>query len=316
MKKKIMATLLFLSITLVFLILSSAYFSRLSLSANKTELGRNSNIVGLARQKKNTLDILIIGDSESYTSISPLQMWKEHGYAAFTAGQSGQRMPEAYHILANTIGRQHLKLVILETHEFFNYSSTMSEMNRTLMEFFMNLFPVIRYHSLIKYAADSTPAQADPDFKGFIIREGKESYSNGDYMFKTSEKEKIHLRETFYFGLIRDLCAKNSIPLLLYSAPSPKNYTYDRHNTIQSFADSSSLTYLDLNLKTQDLKIDWQNDTMDKGDHLNADGAAKVTAFMGKYLQDNYSLPDHRNDEAYAGWNKDAEIYEQALASS
>ena len=65
--------------------------------------------------------------------------------------------------------------------------------------------------------------------------------------------------------------------------------------------------YLDMNLKTEELQIDWEKDTRDGGDHLNFAGATKVTAFLGSYLKGNYALSDHRQDEVYSSWNEDLE---------
>lgn len=42
-----------------------------------------------------------------------------------------------------------------------------------------------------------------------------------------------------------------------------------RHNEVQALADALAVPYLDLNLNTEELGIDWNLDTLDGGDHLN-----------------------------------------------
>ena len=41
---------------------------------------------------------------------------------------------------------------------------------------------------------------------------------------------------------------------------------------------------------TQELKINWQTDSYDGGDHLNLQGAEKVTDYLGEYLKENYDF--------------------------
>ena len=95
----------------------------------------------------------------------------------------------------------------------------------------------------------------------------------------------------------------NDIQLILYTVPSPVNWNYKRYNGIKDFAERNKLPFLDLNLKTEELGIDWATDTYDKGDHLNFFGAQKLTSYIGNYLSENSKLIDHREDEKYLFWN-------------
>ena len=54
----------------------------------------------------------------------------------------------------------------------------------------------------------------------------------------------------------------------------------------------------------EELGLNWDEDTQDKGDHLNVYGAEKVTSYLGNYLEENYELEDHRNDPAYEEFRK------------
>ena len=73
------------------------------------------------------------------------------------------------------------------------------------------------------------------------------------------------------------------------------------------------MDYIDLNVEPTKVAIDWQADTRDAGDHMNLSGAMKVSSFIGKYLSDAYSLPNHKQDEAYRSWSEAFARYESRI---
>ena len=87
--------------------------------------------------------------------------------------------------------------------------------------------------------------------------------------------------------------------------PSPANYNKETHRAIQEWADEHGVEFLDLNLNTDEVGIDWATDTNDAGDHMNYEGSMKVSAYMADYLRENYELPDHRGEAGYESWDED-----------
>lgn len=51
--------------------------------------GRLQNVVGCMNEPANSLDIVVLGDSESYNSFSPMIFWKNNGVTSYVMGQSG-----------------------------------------------------------------------------------------------------------------------------------------------------------------------------------------------------------------------------------
>ena len=92
---------------------------------------------------------------------------------------------------------------------------------------------------------------------------------------------------------------------MLVSAPNPLYWNTAKHNAIQAWCDQNQVTYVDYNLKLDELNLNWQEDYRDGGDHLNSMGAKKFIKALGQYLQENYNLSDHRNDSQYADWEED-----------
>ena len=126
-------------------------------------------------------------------------------------------------------------------------------------------------------------------------------------MKETTEQKKIEKMNLRYMDKIIKLCRENGADLLLYSGPSPVNYNFRKHNGLAAFAKEKGLTYLDLNL--EELGINWETDTTDKGDHLNLSGAEKVTRHLGKFLAESRELPDRRGMEGFEEWDENAEKF-------
>lgn len=274
--------------------------------------GRNRPVAMISAEPEKTIDVLVLGDSESYNSISPMQMWQEHGITTYVCGQGGQRIQEAYYMLKTALKTQSPKVVLLETNELFRNPGTFKNMQISLAEPLRYYMPVFRYHNLWKTAFDERKPE-NIDYKGFSIRDAVAAYQGKEYMKETKEAEIMSPFVQFHLELIRKLCDENGAQLLFVSAPSPTNYNYKKHNAVQEYADQYDIIYEDLNLKVEELGIDWNKDSQDRGDHLNVLGAEKFTKYLGQYLTENYDLEDHRGDENYTDWDRMAKQYNSEL---
>lgn len=101
-----------------------------------------------------------------------------------------------------------------------------------------------------------------------------------------------------YLKKIKDLCEINGIELLTFSMPannlpsiSRSAWTLPRYNAVKETTTVNDIKYIDLLYDAQ-LEYDWETDTQDGGAHVNIWGAEKTTAFLGKYLRENYSLSE------------------------
>jgi sugar phosphate isomerase/epimerase len=151
-------------------------------------------------------------------------------------------------------------------------------------------------------------------FKGFALRYKVKPYTKGPYMIETDRKETFPEGNLAHMDNILAMCRECGAELLLVGAPSPVNDTYERYNALSEYAESRGITYLELNLCTEEIGIDWETDSLDRGDHLNLSGAEKVTEYLGRYLADNYAIADHRNDDAFAEWVGESAEYEKIAA--
>ena len=311
--KKLKRVILFLLVFAVLLWACSAGIQVIVRNVSGSVSGRSRVFASVSAEKKNTIDVLVAGDSESYTSVSPMDLWDRAGIAAYDCGQPGQRIQETYYILKTAFRTQSPKLVLFETNTMFRDPGFLKNVQLSLTEPLAYHFPVIKYHNAWKALFDG-PGGLKKSYKGFEIRDKVVSYEGDEeYMKETKDKAQIPEVVRVYMEKIKRLCEKNGADLLLVSAPSPKNYNYKKHNSLEEYARENNLPYVDLNMKFRDIGIDWKLDSYDRGDHLNISGARKVTAYIGQYLADNYDLPDRRNDDGWREWDNLAREYLEEL---
>lgn len=312
MRKKWKRIILFFVILAMLLAGCSVWIQSEAVKLSDFIPGRSRPFVAIAAERKESIDLVVLGDSESYTSVSPMQLWKEHGMTAYVCGQPGQKIQETYYMLKTALRTQSPKVVLMETNLMFRDLGPVKNLQTTLAEPARYHFPLLRFHNLWKMAFDGKKP-GESVYKGFAIRSNVNPFDSGDYMKETKEVQEMPKAVSFYMEEIQELCRRNGAELVLMSAPSPKNYSYKKHNAIENYAKEKGITYVDLNLQIRELGIDWKEDSYDKGDHLNLYGAQKVTAWLGGYLKEKYEMPDHRNDPSYEDWNQMEEKYEKEI---
>ena len=309
--KKVMRNLLFFIILAALLIVPGKILTPSYMIDHNLVSGRNAVYSGIASQEKNSLDVIAVGDSLSYSSMNPMELWLKYGYTSYDGGQPGAKLQETVEVLRLVFQTQKPSVILLETNGFFRKvkASSLTQQKSDLAEVIYNTFPILRYHNFWKTLFTPFSSQS---FMGFSINRSVKPYQGGDYMEETGKIKNIPEANIESLHAIEKLCEENGASLILYSAPSPKNYTVAKHNALEELAADENLEYIDLNTKLKELNISWDADTRDKGDHLNFFGAEKTTAYLGSYLADHYDLQDHRNDDVAAVWNALAAKYLKA----
>lgn len=286
-------------------------------------------------ERSYTLDYVAVGNSSIYRSLSPMEIWKEYGYTGYICGEPSQDVPSAYYMLKEVFKVQSPKLVILEADEIFSatHKKIKPEMSQTrsnlcyisneinqadtlISDKINEAFPLVRYH---RRWASLLPEDfyAQPDYttwrnplKGYINTAVIEPYRvKKTFMKKTDKTIPIQFSVKCYLDKINALCKENGAELMLLTSPVPRSWNYARHNSVVQYAEENNLRYLDTNLCFDQIGLDWSTDTKDKGLHLNINGAKKESAFVGKYLSENFEFTDKRDDSNFNVWHEDYEKY-------
>lgn len=105
------------------------------------------NAVGVDKKTKDfhkeaeqSLDLVFLGDSESYSAFNPLQMYSEQGYTSYVCGTSLQRLCDTYVLLQESFKTQSPKVVVLETNCFFRFSGLAEDDSDKVMNTFQESY--------------------------------------------------------------------------------------------------------------------------------------------------------------------------------
>jgi hypothetical protein len=251
-------------------------------------------------------DVFAFGCSNYYNGINPLSLWEQHGITCYDMCTGGQRVYEAYIHLREVLATHHPKVVLLDGYTVLREI----DMDEALFSTASYYFPVFFYHNNWKtYDWDmlTAPVEYTNRNRNKGYRPGTKicKVEAGDYMAPTDERGEFPLMNRIYLRKIAQLCRENGVALVIAAMPAPAIWDYGCYSVLQQDAQSLGIPFLDLNLMLEELGIDFQTDFRDDGDHMNNTGAAKVTAYLGQVLSQEYGIADHRGDSAYAQWDED-----------
>jgi len=284
----------------------------------------------------NTIDVLFMGSSHTYSNINTGVLYRDFGIAGFDLGGAEQLLWNNYAWLVEALKTQRPKVVVLEIFSTGvikddfqgawlmenlygmkpseNYFETVKK--STLDKAFDSyILPFTRYHSRYTEITEEDFEYEEylKTFKGFEPKWGTQAdteliapdIGNVTEMIPISEKA-----ERYYRRYI-ELCAQEDIPLLIIC--SPYQVTEDAqkiYNYMFSVAEEYGVPYLDFNKMYAELGLDFSVD-MCEWSHLNEKGNVKYTAYLGNYLKEHYEIPDRRGDKAYITWQQDADRWTQ-----
>ena len=284
-------------------------------------------------------DVIFIGDCEVYENFSPVTLWEEYGINSYIRGSAEQYIFQSYYLLEDTLLYEKPKAVVFNIQSL-QFSSSRSEaynrmtidgmkwskykvgaINASMTEeenMIEYIFPILRYHSRI------TELEAD-DFR-YLFSNKKVSH-NGYYMrvdvrpvgaipsVKPLPDYSFGDEAWDYLDKIADACLREGVQLVLIKAPSLFPHWYDEWDAqVKEYAAKRELPYYNMIELAEEIGIDYSTDTYDGGLHMNLSGAEKCARWIGKILQNDYSLEDRKGEsELAASWEVKIADYEKEI---
>lgn len=253
----------------------------------------------------------MLGDSIPLSSFIPAYLWRDYGIPSYVCAATAQKPSDGYFLLKRFFRTQSPKVVLYETDQLY-LDTAASDL---LQAEALSRLPVFQYHDSWKFVRPnrllSSPGYTETSpLKGYHLRKTPEGLTDDPAYLAPEEAEPISFWNRLCLERTLALCQKQGTQLVLYTAPNAATWTQGRHLAMEALARELGISYLDAN--GENLDINWNIDTLDRGEHLNYRGAAKVTAWLGEYLQ-TQGLEDRRDSAAYASWQEDLETFQAML---
>lgn len=295
-------------------------------------------------QKKNTVDMLILGSSHAFVNFNNGTLYDEYGITSFNYGASAQYIWNTYFDLKEALKTQKPELIVLDAYGL-TFDEEYTEEAKLIksaygMKWSKNKYDNIvesfggenvktllwdygRYHS--RYRDLNKGDFIDPygsldiyynwyndDWKGqylFYWTNPVEIKDYNDY----DKEELLAPRAEEYYRKILKLAKDENIPIAVVVVPYELNhYEMGKYLTAEEISKEYDADFLNANLILDEIGLDETEHFYDPA-HMNAKGSAVFSSYMGKYYKEKYNLSDRRNDPKYDSFKRNADYTRQFI---
>ena len=296
-------------------------------------------------EKKDTVDVLILGTSHAFENINTGTLWDEYGISSFILAGAFQPMWNSYYYLKEALKTQKPKLIVLEAYNTvfsldyienaFSVKSNFGlKWSKNKIDSILTSTPegnrvdyvleYTQYHNryMDLSAEDFLEEKGDKcyyeDWKGFGCNFGIQEFEVKDVSAVTDCAEMNPKTEKYYRSIL-DLAQEKNIPILVVVAPYAGISEYDQSvfNSAKKIAEEKEIDFINYNLMNDEIGLNYSTDIADEA-HLNHRGSSKFTKCLGRVMADKYNIPNHKGDSMYDSWERHAKylrayIHDQEL---
>ena len=326
MLKKILSVICFFGIVTALFHLSNVMLFE------KQHFGTAKNI---AYETPEQIDVFFIGASHIFFGVNPMEIWNETGIAGYNLTTHQQPLWSSKLLLQHALKHQHPKLIVLDVLMATNFARPVlkTEQGTNMTHLALDpvplsiqkirgvletdsitekgeiLLPVILNHSRLQqglldyndfhfFSGDRSHPMKGYNYTEYIIPFDRPAEVPPDFTHELPGDMEAVLVDFIEF------CSRENLPLLLIKTPLVGNEElYAQINYIGKLAEQRGIPFIDFNHLYDEIGMDFSEDFADSG-HLNVRGAGKVSGYLSEYLKTHYDLPDHRDNTAYASWDR------------
>ncbi len=263
-----------------------------------------------ADMPKDSIDLVFIGSSHQFCSISAEHLYEEYGVEAFMLATSAQTIPMSYYAAMEAIELQHPDTICLElcyvangfrtvtdemSHCFFD-GMPRCEARKLALQDLIEPGEQINYELLLGLYHNRWKELTEKDYGEVSVSKrgdffSKDVLANSEIpLVGQNETEPMDEEMKKYLDLLVELCRENDVKLVFYVAPY--NTLWDGEeptadllcsqrifNGIGEYAAEKGVAFYNLFYRLPELGLDFSNDWRDR-QHLNCYGQQKLTDYM------------------------------------
>lgn len=316
---------------MVFLCLLGIVFMKITYLFSETGREREA-ILGI--KEEGPLDMVYVGASAAYTSWQPLKAWNDCGFTSYTYATGGLPAESLKHYMEEVLKTKNPELFVVDARTFLLWDENATAKIRygsDSMDYSLNRFSLVKdfldyrtveekddrlsyYLQIVKYHSNYKSVLAGEENWNLIHNRKSSKYKGWTFMeyhaplevpqdFETDQCEELREENRRILDNLLAYCREKELRVLFVVYPyAIGKEDQKQYNTMKRVVEEAEFDFLNANLYYEEMNLDFQTDFNDRN-HLNCFGAEKYTEFLEKYLIENYSLPDHREDQEYASWN-------------
>lgn len=272
-------------------------------------------------------DVLFFGNSHMANAVFPMELWHDYGIVSYNLAGFGNPIPAVYWVMRNALDSAQPELVVVDC---YNYRTDGKAGKKEMLHASVDHMPLsVEKIRMIRDLVDDPKDRLEfywdfstyhdrwwdldqADFEKVInVQKGAEISVDVTSPMETkgrpNEEVVIQSLGEEYLRRIIEECQERNIEVLLTYLPYPASEeSWQEAMYAEQIAQEYGISYINfLDLSVVDL----ETDCSDKNSHLNGSGGHKVTDYIGRYIEEHYDIADHREEEAYAGWNEDYKRY-------
>lgn len=279
--------------------------------------------------EEDVADVLFFGSSHCYCSVNPAVLWEQQGIPGYNMGISGQDFAGSYYNIKEALKTQKPKVICLEMYgsAFGGY-----EVQGNLYRNLLGYRPSVNYWNAVEALAKEEERQdifwkwpiihtryaelTKQDFRPDAVSRTYMGYKPEYHVEDIGEIPVYQVTESLPIGSgeewlrkIIALTRESGVQLLFFHVPYLANEQFQKRcQYVREIAEQNGIPFLEMMEMMDELGLDTAVDFMDWG-HTNEYGARKITAYLGRYLVQNYGLEDRRGVGGYGLWDENLNVW-------